>query len=327
MAYIYSCTNPRTKRMNAVSYIILIVLLSVTHVTAQDGKLLSKEPLKLSEDVIHKIDSLEPHFKDNLNTVNLYRIIYLSNGLKVVGFMAEPKKQGRYPCIIANRGGRWNFGLWKPFTIAFYLGRMASWGYVAVASQYRGSSDGSEGKDEFGGKDLNDIFNLLPVLENTPVADTSRIGMYGESRGGMMTFLAMKRSCRFKGVAVVAGMSDALDAIRMRPELENTTYRASIPDYDAKRDGALKERSAIYWPDKMCKTTPLLLMHGSGDSRLDANQSIQLVKKLYEFKHPVRFILYEGADHLITQFESDMLSQCRRHFDYYVRDGNPLPKL
>jgi dipeptidyl aminopeptidase/acylaminoacyl peptidase len=70
-----------------------------------------------------------------------------------------------------------------------------------------------------------------------------------------------------------------------------------------------------------------LLMHGSGDTRVDALQSMRFVQKLYEYKHPVRFILFEGADHTISQYESEAFSQVKQHFDKYVRDRKALPKL
>lgn len=308
-------------------YVSLIILFTTYVLHAQDGKIVSKELLNLSSSVHHKIDSLDPGFSKILETVNLYRIVYLSDGLKVIGFMAAPKQKGKFPCIIANRGGRWDFSLWKPFSLAYYLGRMASWGYVVVASQYRGSIDGGEGKDEYGGKDINDVFNLIPVLASIPAADTSRVGIYGESRGGMMTYLALKQSCTFKAAVVVAGVADAFDVIKKRPEIEDVTYRNLIPNYSQNKDEALTQRSALLWPEKLCITTPLLIMHGSADTRVDAAQSMTLVRKLYEHKHPVRFILFEGAEHLLTEVESEMLSQCKKHFDLYVRDLNPLPKL
>jgi dienelactone hydrolase len=74
---------------------------------------------------------------------------------------------------------------------------------VVVGSQYRGAA-GSEGKDEFGGADLNDVMNLLPLLEALPNADPSRIGMAGFSRGALMTYLALTKTDRIKA-AVVAG--------------------------------------------------------------------------------------------------------------------------
>ena len=53
-------------------------------------------------------------------------------------------------------------GQWAPLSIAFFLGRMATWNYVVVTNQYRGNDEG-EGKEEFGGKDINDVLNLIPV--------------------------------------------------------------------------------------------------------------------------------------------------------------------
>ena len=313
--------------MRSSIYFIVIIFCALSHVKVQDGKILSKETLVLADSIIRKIQSLDPKVAEHLKMVDLYRITYLSDGLKVTGFVAEPRQKGKYPCIIANRGGRWNFGLWNSFTAAFYLGRMTSWGYVVVASQYRGSADGGEGKEEFGGKDVNDVLNLIPLLSHLPNTDTSRIGMYGESRGGMMTYLTLKRSCRFKAAVVVAGMADCFDVIEKRPELEARTFRDLIPGYEKNKDTALKERSAIFWPEQLCKTTPLLIMHGSADERVSASQSIQLVEMLFKYKHHVRFVLFEGADHLITQFETEMLQECKRYFDYYVRDEKPLPDL
>ena len=313
--------------MRLFIFLPLILLPGPAGVRAQDGKILSKELIVLPDSMLQRMATTDSTIRKDLEGVSLYRITYLSDGLKVIGFLAEPKQKKKYPCIIANRGGRWNFSLWKPYYVAYYLGRMASWGYVVIASQYRGSSDGGEGKEEYGGKDLNDVFNLVPVLAQLPNADTSRIGMHGQSRGGMMTYLALKRSCRFKAAVIVAGVADAFDAIQKRPELEDRTFRDLVPDYDKNKDAALKSRSAIFWVDEMCKTTPLLLIQGTADPNVDASQSIRLADKLYQYKHPVRFILYEGADHFITQFEKEMFSECRRHFDYYVRDEGKLPDL
>ena len=142
-----------------------------------------------------------------------------------------------------------------------------------------------------------------------------------------MTYLALKRSCKFKAAAVVAGLADAFEVIKKRPDLEDITFRVSIPNYSSNKDFALKQRSVIWWADEMCKSTPLLLMHGSGDNNVDAEQSMRLLQKLYEYKHPVRFILFEGADHFISQFEMEMLSQIKTHFHHYVRDGKLPPKL
>jgi alpha-beta hydrolase superfamily lysophospholipase len=78
--------------------------------------------------------------------------------------------------------------------------------------------------------------------------------------------------------------------------------------------------------DQLCKTTPLLIMQGSADWRTLPGEVLEFVKKLYEYKHPVRFILYEGADHGIREFP-EHFSEIKRHFDYYLRNGNKWPSM
>ncbi len=64
-------------------------------------------------------------------------------------------------------------------------------GFVVVASQYRGA-DGGEGKEEYGGADIADVLNLIPLAKSLGYADMKNVFMFGNSRGGMMTYLALK---------------------------------------------------------------------------------------------------------------------------------------
>jgi dipeptidyl aminopeptidase/acylaminoacyl peptidase len=293
---------------------------------SQDGKIITKEPYTIPDSVLLSIKKYDTALVKQVKSVNFFRITYLSDGLKVTGYVAQPKANGKYPCIISNRGGNREFGAWDPWGIVYFLGRIASWNYVVVASQYRGV-DGGEGVEEFGGKDVNDVLNLIPALAQLPNADTSKIGIEGGSRGGMMTYLALKKSCQFKAAVVVAGTANAFINIKSRSDMETEVYSELIPNYKTNKDNELKARSAVFWADKMCKTTPLLIMQGSSDWRVQPMEAIELVQKLYESKHPVRFILYEGADHGISEFEFQSFSEEKRHFDYYLRDRNKLPNM
>lgn len=118
--------------------------------------------------------------------VACYKLRYLSDRLKVVGFLVKPRHEGKYPAIIYNRGGNREYGKIDSSAL-FYLSCLSSRGYVVVASQYRGN-DGSEGREEFGGSDVNDVLNLIPMLESLPFVDSGGIVMLGYSRGGMMTW-------------------------------------------------------------------------------------------------------------------------------------------
>jgi dipeptidyl aminopeptidase/acylaminoacyl peptidase len=132
--------------------------------------------------------------KDTLKKSVVEKLTYLSDGLKVKGFLAYPKDiSEKYPCIIWNRGGVGEKGAIDSFMARGLFGQLASWGYVVFASQYRGNA-GGEGKDEFGGDDVNDVLNLIPLANEFNFADTENWGIEGWSRGGMMTYLALTRS-------------------------------------------------------------------------------------------------------------------------------------
>jgi dipeptidyl aminopeptidase/acylaminoacyl peptidase len=151
-------------QMKKVNFLLACLLLLCNFILAQDGKIISKQAIILHDSIYSHADKLMPAFGSELKQTNFYRITYLSDGLKVTGFLAEPKEKGKYPCIIANRGGNRAFAQWDTLRMALYLGRMSTWGYVVIASQYRGN-DGGEGQEEFGGKDVNDVLNLIPALK------------------------------------------------------------------------------------------------------------------------------------------------------------------
>jgi len=308
--------------------ILLLALFFICkNVLAQDGSIIEKQLYTIHDTIWKELSTRNAVLVKNIKeNVDFYRITYKSDGLKVIAFMAEPKSPGKYPCIISNRGGNRDQSKWNSISIPYFLGQMASWNYVVIGSQYRGN-DGGEGKEEFGGKDVNDVINLIPVLEKLPKADTSRIGIDGTSRGGMMTYLALKKTCRFKAAVVTSGMADAFINTKSRPEMDKNVFGELVPDYATNKDAALKERSAVFWADQLCKTTPLLIMHGSSDWRVPPEEALEMVQKLYESKHPLRFILFDGADHFISEWKMERFEQSKKHFDYYLRDGNKLPNM
>ena len=135
-----------------------------------------------------------------LDKVECYKIKYLSDRLKVVGFLLKPMVGGvKFPVIIYNRGGNLEFGKISDRDLG-NLCYLAAHNYVVLASQYRGN-DGGQGREEFGGRDVNDVLNLIPLARSLPFTDPDKIAMLGYSRGGMMTYLAIKRGAEIKAAA------------------------------------------------------------------------------------------------------------------------------
>ncbi len=308
---------------------------------AANGDLLQRETVPLDLDAL--LDGVDEERRAGLRTrliavgagVELSRITYESDGLKVRGYLAvpavpaadaTPKDAEALPCVIYNRGGNRDFGALSDLRAFLTLGPLAGRGYIVVASQYRGV-DGGEGTEEFGGAEVNDVLHLIPLLERLDRADASRIGMFGWSRGGMMTYLALARTDRLRAAIVGAGVSDSFDTIARRPEMEQYVYAELVPDWENQREAALVARSALRWPEKMHAETPILLLHGTGDWRVDPTHSLRMAQALLEIRHPYRLIMFEGGDHGLSEFRDEVDEAVADWLDRYVRDGERWPSL
>jgi len=311
---------------------LLLVLLFLSSCEAQETKLLVTQSLisdwekypfypRLVEDINEK-NIWKSKYK-YLDNIEVYSITYMSDGLRVEGLMAKPKEEGNYPCIIYNRGGNRDFGSLKVAHGAMKLGKIAKEGYVVIASQYRGNA-GGQGQEEFGGADVNDVTILPEVLKEVEGADTKRIGMYGWSRGGMMTYLALTKTNKIKVAATGGAPTDLVN--RDREGMEKV-YAELIPGYQDGRDKVLTERSALFWVDKFPKNVPILLMHGNADWRVKSTQTLQLALEFEKHRIPYRLKIFEGADHGISEFTEEVDQEVIGWFNRYLKGVSALPDM
>ncbi len=262
--------------------------------------------------------------------IDFFEITYWSDGLKIEAFAAIPKKEGKYPAIIFNRGGNRSFGALslyggnRTYPAVYGFGPLAQAGYVVIGCNYRGGGK-SEGEDEFGGKDINDVLNLIEAIKELPKADASKIGMYGWSRGGMMTYLALTKTNQIKAAAVGGATADITEIDR--PNMETNVYAELIPNYWENKEAELKKRSAVFWADKFPKDVPLLIMHGNSDWRVKSTHSLKLAIELDKHRIPYRLKIFEGADHGIKQYRSEVNEDVIFWFNRFLKRGEKLPNM
>lgn len=302
---------------------LLILILNYSTVKSQDGKITEQVAYSLPDSIM--VRDAKYFDKKLMDSVNFYHITYLSDGLKVKGYLSVPKQNGKYPCVIYNRGGNRNNGAITDYSFLATNYNLSCNGYVVVASQYRGNA-GGEGDEEFGGKDMDDVLNLIPLLNNIKNADTSRIGMRGGSRGGMMTYLALTKIKILKAAVVISAVTDFKPAIES-VDWADTMFYNWLPEYRANKEDWIKKRSPVLYADKICKTTPIFIIHGTADDRVPTQQVIELAKIFYEIKQPYRLAFFEGGGHGIWKFKTEIDRQIKSFFDDYLRDGKKVPSL
>lgn len=260
-------------------------------------------------------------FREFKETVDCSRMTYASDGLRIAGFILKPRSaaaSARIPVVIYNHGGNSQVGSLDD-TGLLRLGWLVRAGYLVIASQYRGCG-GSEGDDEIGGADVADVLHLVPLVESLPYADSSRLGMLGWSRGGMMTYLALSKSCRISAAVVGSAPTDLFAEIERRPVMESL-LRTSAPGYAADKETALKARSAKYWPEKLCQTTPLLIFHGGDDERCVPESALEMGLELQRARRSFRLIYFESGGHGLAGHTEEVNRQTLLWFEKHLRGG------
>ena len=96
---------------------LFLFLLNFGNAFSQNGRIISKEIVDLYKTPIWNKISINDTLKNEyeyLKNLNFYFITYQSDSLKVNGIIVEPKKDGKYPGVIINRGGNRDYA---PLTV------------------------------------------------------------------------------------------------------------------------------------------------------------------------------------------------------------------
>jgi dipeptidyl aminopeptidase/acylaminoacyl peptidase len=221
---------------------------------------------------------------------------YASDGLTVGAYLYRPRAPQNLPMpvIVFNRGSvvRPNGFAGEMLVMAH---RYAQAGFLVVAPQYRGSN-GWAGRDELGGADLHDLMNLVPVLPKIESADASRVFLAGESRGGAMTYMALRDGFPARAAAVWGAFTDIEQLVAPGGPQEKAAPLV-WPDFAQRREEIIRTRSAMHWAQRI--NVPVLIMHGGADQDIPVEQSKRMDAELTRLQKQHQLIIFDGQQHVI----------------------------
>jgi dipeptidyl aminopeptidase/acylaminoacyl peptidase len=227
------------------------------------------------------------------------------DGLDLEGILVRPlhERPGqRHPLILAVHGGPeahvgngWVTSYSNPGQVA------AARGFAVFYPNYRGSTGrgvafSKLGQGDAAGKEFDDLVDAVDHLVASGLVDTGKVGVPGGSYGGYATAWCSTRfSERFAAGVMMVGISNKLSKVGTTdiPEEEFLVHARKRPWDDW---NFLLERSPIRHTANA--RTPLLILHGKDDPRVNVGQSRELYRHLrMRGQTPVRLVLYPGEEH------------------------------
>ena len=257
-----------------------------------------------------------------------------SDGLEIPAYLTLPKGLAAkgLPVLIFPHGGPWARDFWGFNGFAQFF---ANRGYAVLSPNFRGSTGYGKsflnaGNGEWGKKMQDDLTWGVKYLIAEGIADPKRVGIIGGSYGGYATLAGVAFTPEVYRAAVdIVGPSNLntlLDAIPPYWESFRKVMYGRMADPNTPEGKAwLKERSPLTSAEKI--RTPLLVVQGANDPRVNKAEAEQIVIALRDRKFPVEYLLADDEGHGFARPVNNMAmfyaieKFLAKHMDGRYQDG------
>ncbi len=227
-----------------------------------------------------------------------------SDGLLVPAFLTLPKGSTgeNLPVVMFVHGGPWGRDYWGYHPYAQFL---ANRGYAVLQPNFRASTGYGKkflnaGNNQWGEKMQDDITWGVKYLIDQGIADPKRVGIMGGSYGGYATLAGVTYTpdTYAAAVAIVApsNLVTLLEAIPPYWEAIRTVFYKRMGDPNTPEGLAqMKRQSPLTYADRI--KTPLLVVQGANDPRVNKRESDQIVIALRDRNYPVEYLVAPDEGH------------------------------
>lgn len=256
-----------------------------------------------------------------------------TDGQKVEGVLILPVggvPAGGAPTIMNVHGGPeahdsngWNTGYAKPGQVA------AGKGYAVFLPNYRGSTGygvafAKQHQGRYTDPEFRDIVDAKKALVAAGITDPDRTGITGGSYGGYASaWGATFYSDEYAAAVMSVGISNQVSKFGTG-DIPYEMYNVHSLAWPWDNWIKMLEVSPVYHVDKA--NTPILIMHGEEDTRVDPGQSLELYRSLKVRKPdvPARMVFYPGEGHgnRLAAGRYDFNLRMMEWFDTYLMTGN-----
>lgn len=221
------------------------------------------------------------------------------DGMDIDGVVTKPvdfDPSRKYPFLLNPHGGPTGSS-----TLSFNPTEqlLAANGYMILEPNFRGSTGRGEkfaraNQNDWGDGDYKDDMSGVQAMVEKGWADPNRLGAFGWSYGGFMTFWIDTQTDRFKAISPGAGLPDLYS---MYSQTDIHRYLRQFFELKAPWDNFQE-----YWDHSPMKfvenvKTPTMILHGQADTRVPIPQAEEFYRALVERHVPVEFVTYPRENH------------------------------
>jgi dipeptidyl aminopeptidase/acylaminoacyl peptidase len=220
-----------------------------------------------------------------------------SDGLEIPAYLTLPKgvEAKNLPAIIFPHGGPWYRDSWGYDVFAQFW---ANRGYAVLQPNFRGSTGYGKkfidaGNKQWGDKMQDDITWGVKYLVEQGIADPKKVGIMGGSYGGYATLAGVTFTPDVYAAAVdYVGPSNLITLLETIPpywEAGRQLFYQRMGDPNTPEGKAqLNRQSPLNSSNKI--KTPLLVVQGQNDPRVNKREADQIVIALRDRGFPVEYI-------------------------------------
>jgi dipeptidyl aminopeptidase/acylaminoacyl peptidase len=227
-----------------------------------------------------------------------------SDGLLISAYLTIPKglPAKNLPLVVWPHGGPWARDVYGYHAFAQFL---ANRGYAVLQPNFRGSTGYGKrflnaGNGEWGRKMQDDLTWGVKALVSDGTADPKRVGIGGGSYGGYATLagVAFTPTVYAAAVAIVApsNLITLLDAIPPYWEAGRRQMYTRMADPTTPEGKALLVAESPLTQAKAI-VTPLLVVQGKNDPRVNIRESNQIVAAVRDNGRPVEYLVAPDEGH------------------------------
>ncbi|HEY1881726.1 MAG TPA: prolyl oligopeptidase family serine peptidase [Candidatus Cybelea sp.] len=259
-----------------------------------------------------------------LDLAHQTEIAYASGGYMQYAVLTYPPgydPHRKYPLLVRIHGGP-NLSSFVAFD-PFYQ-YAASRGYLVLAPNYRGSTNGGNAFQHaiFADPSVgpgNDVLAAIDAVVARNIVDPGRIGVSGWSYGGQMTTWLIGHDTRFKAAVAGAAVDDLVVDYATADDIDDDRNSLGSSPFAPGALAQWRTASPLTYFERI--TTPTLMFSNVYDVRVPIVESYELFHALRDRGVPVEFYAYPTSGHLPSGpvRTADVYRRWLDWFDRYVR--------